>query len=115
MTTASWLVAVLSVVLVCGCSSNSSDVSNAGTTGNVGGTAECNDFCAKTHSECGTSTNCDPNVYCAVSVGQCAASERAYLQCEVNTGTWTCGMNGGSFRVTNNCALQPVLCGGDGG
>lgn len=114
MTTASWLVGALSGLLVCACSSGSSDASAAGANGNVGGTAECNDFCAKTHSECGTSTNCDPNVYCAVGAGQCAASERAYLQCEVNTGTWTCGANGGSLRVTNNCAYQPVLC-GDGG
>ena len=115
MTTASCLVGVLCAVLACGCSSGSSDASAAGTGANVSGSPECTDFCAKTYNECGTSTKCDKCVVCAIPAGQCAASERAYLQCEVNAGTWTCGTTDSNWHVTNNCPLTPNLCEGDAG
>lgn len=78
------------------------------------GSAECNSFCAKATSECPSAT-CDQLFFCAVPAGECEASLRASLQCEIDTGTWSCAENGNGWSVGSGCSRHTELCGVDGG
>ena len=89
-------------------------VADAGPLDTVIGSAECNTFCAKATSQC-PSASCEELFFCVVPSGECEASLRAFLQCEVDTGTWACAQNGNGWSVGSTCSRHTELCGGDGG
>lgn len=69
----------------------------------VAKSAECDAFCAKVASlHCSSTDACDRSFDCSLFQGECAAQKRAELQCEVDTGTWSC--DNGSFSVLSSCA-----------
>ena len=72
----------------------------------VGGSAECTAYCAKAQNDC--NATCIPKSDCAIPAGQCAASTKAFLACETQTGQWYCGTDG--FSIVSDCQQDTSLC-----
>lgn len=66
---------------------------------------ECNAWCKRVPA-CDTSCAQDA---CAVEVGQCAASTRAYLDCLATTAKVTC-VEGGGWGYQDSCSYDPSVC-----
>lgn len=82
---------------------NNGGLKSATPTPTVSTSAECDAFCAKAMSlHCPKDTTCDRNFWCALSQGECADQLRAELQCNVDTGSWSC--DNGYFSVTSSCS-----------
>ena len=77
----------------------------------VADSAECKQYCDRGQSECGAS--CSPEIKCEIPAGQCAASTRAYLACQAQTGSYYCGSDG--YSLVHNCDYDTSLCSGGGG
>lgn len=71
---------------------------------------ECAAFCAKAES-LGCGSTCNEVFFCGLDPGDCPESKRAYLQCEVDTGTWKC--ESGGWSITSSCSKQS--CASDAG
>ncbi len=71
----------------------------------VVGSAACDAYCARLKGACKiTCMKSD----CAIPRGQCAASTKAYLQCEADTGQFYCGSSG--FSVVSSCEQDTSVC-----
>lgn len=96
------------------CSSNGG-LASATPLPNVSASAECDAFCAKVQAlGCAGDNRCERSFWCAVSPGECADQKRAYLQCEVDQGSWSCLPDSG-WSVSSSCpnAQCPADAGSD--
>jgi hypothetical protein len=73
---------------------------------NVKDSAACKTWCKKLWDSC--SRECDPLKDCEVKIGQCAKSTEAYLSCQVDTGSWSCGSSG--YSIVASCKRDPSVC-----
>jgi hypothetical protein len=83
----------------------------SGSEKDVAGSAECKAWCDRLHADCPAFT-CDPAFDCAIKAGDCAASEKAFLACQAQTGQFVCGTDG--YSVLHGCKRNPAVCSGGG-
>ncbi len=70
---------------------------------NVSDSPECDAFCAKAQSlGCSGDPRCERSFWCGIAQGECAEQKRAYLQCEVDQGTWACLQDSG-WSLSSTC------------
>ena len=74
-------------------------------TTDITGSSECAAFCTKLKAACGT---CDPSKDCTIPAGSCDTAEKTYLQCEANTGQFTCSSSG--WSVVSTCQRDVSAC-----
>jgi hypothetical protein len=90
-------------------------VTSSGPEPNVASSPECSAYCAKGASlGCSNPTPCDKYFSCAIDHGGCEVSERAFLDCVVKMGMWSCNSAGG-WGVESSCPSFHEMCGGDAG
>ncbi len=80
---------------------------------NVIGSPACTAWCAKGLAlSCPGKPFCNDVFFCSEDVGECAASKEAYLQCEIDSGTWACNpaSEGSGWSVTSSCSKSTDLC-----
>lgn len=69
--------------------------------------AACTSWCGALDAACGQ-PKCSPEQDCKIPSGQCAASTEAFLQCQANSGSFSCGADG--HTVIHNCKKDPSVC-----
>lgn len=79
---------------------------DSGNERSIQGSAECKLFCDTLATECPGQT-CGPTK-CDVPTGHCAASYKAYLKCQAETGSWSCGSGG--YSIIHSCRKDTSLC-----
>jgi hypothetical protein len=69
--------------------------------------AACKSWCAALDAACGQ-PKCVPEEDCKIPAGQCAASTEAYLACQAQTGSFSCGGDG--HTIIHSCKKDASSC-----
>jgi hypothetical protein len=79
----------------------------------LAGTPECNAFCARVDAlGCG---ECNREFFCEVGPHSCVLAALAQLDCEAETGTFSCDADGSGWQQSSSCGQFEGLCAPDGG